>query len=82
MNRQTVMAAATEFVGQHINATEIDPEIDLFTSGMVNSLFAMQMVLFVEREFNLPVENEDLDYANFRSLHAIVDFVGRKLNLA
>lgn len=46
---------------------------------MVNSLFAMQLVLFVEKEFGFKVENEDLDYENFKSLDAIHGFIQRKL---
>jgi acyl carrier protein len=46
--------------------------------GFVNSLFAMQLVLFVEKEFDVRVENDDLDLENFRSANAIVRFVERK----
>ncbi|MBF0423947.1 MAG: acyl carrier protein, partial [Magnetococcales bacterium] len=56
----------------------VDPDLDLFASGMVNSLFAMQLVLFVEKEYGIKVENEDLNYENFKSLHAIVDFIDKK----
>jgi phosphopantetheine binding protein len=43
-----------------------------------NSLLAMQLVAFVEKEFGLAVEDEDLDLDNFRSIRAIADFVARK----
>jgi acyl carrier protein len=52
---------------------------DLFASGLVNSLFAMQLVLFVEKEFSIKVDNEDLDLDNFRSVSAITGFIQRKL---
>jgi acyl carrier protein len=39
----------------------------------------MQLVLFIEKEFSIKVENEDLDYDNFRTLNAIVGFIERKI---
>ncbi len=73
------MPKIEQFVGQYLSTDNIAPDLDLFASGMVNSLFAMQLVLFVEKEFAFKVENEDLDYENFKSLDAIDGFVQRKL---
>jgi methoxymalonate biosynthesis acyl carrier protein len=81
MNVDVVMTKVSEFVSQYLNTNEVDPEVDLFATSMVNSLFAMQLVLFVEKEFGLAVDNEDLDYENFKSVNAIAGFVGKKLGL-
>lgn len=51
---------------------------DIFALGFVNSMFAMQLVLFVEQEFNISVENEDLDFENFKTINAIANFIERK----
>ena len=72
--RQTILT----FLEQFIDVDVADDE-DLFASGLVNSLFAMQLVLFVEKEFSIKVENEDLDLANFRSVNAITGFIQHKL---
>lgn len=82
MDAASAKAKVTTFVSEYLANVEVDPELDLFASGMVNSLFAMQLVLFVEKEFGIAVENEDLDYQNFRSIVAICEFVGKKLGLA
>ncbi|WP_280189858.1 acyl carrier protein [Delftia sp. PS-11] len=81
MSHQDVLSKASDFVSQYVNSADVAPDVDLFSTGMVNSLFAMQMVLFVEREFGLVVDNEDLDYENFKSINAICEFVNRKLGL-
>jgi len=78
MAGEEVSAKAKSFIGQFIRNADIDDDQDLFASGLVNSLFAMQLVLFVEKEFQFKVENEDLDYENFKSLNAIVGFINRK----
>ncbi len=51
---------------------------DIFTLGLVNSLMAMQLVLFLEKTFALTFSNEDLDLRNFRSIDAIVRFIESK----
>ncbi|MBF0573939.1 MAG: acyl carrier protein [Desulfamplus sp.] len=79
MNKENIIPKLNQFVGQYVNINEITPDLDLFASGRVNSLFAMQLVLFVEKEFGFKVENEDLDYENFKSIDAILVFIQRKL---
>ena len=81
MTQEQIMPKLTSFVGQYVNINEITPDLDLFASGRVNSLFAMQLVLFVEKEFDFKVENDDLDYENFKSLDAILGFILRKLTV-
>jgi len=66
------------FLGKFIQSNHLEDDKDLFASGLLNSLFAMQLVLFVEKEFGIKVENEDLDLKNFNSLNAIAGFVQRK----
>ncbi len=78
MTKEDIMPKLTKFVGQYVNFNEITNDLDLFASGRVNSLFAMQLVLFVEKEFGFKVENEDLDYENFKSVDAILGFIQRK----
>ena len=39
---------------------------------------AIQLVAFVEKEFGITVEDEDLELDNFRSIRAIDDLIARK----
>ena len=59
---------------------ELDDEDDIFDLGVVDSLFAMQLVLFVESEFAVAAEREDLDIRNFCSIAAVTRFVTGKLD--
>lgn len=52
---------------------------DIFALGFATSLFAMQLVMFVERSFGLEISNEDLEMSNFRSVDALVALVERSL---
>ncbi|MFG1840360.1 acyl carrier protein [Micromonospora sp. NPDC049175] len=54
------------------------PDEDIFARGTVTSLFALQLIAFVENTFGIEVEPEDLDFANFRTIDAVTAFVGGK----
>lgn len=69
------------FLLQYIQKHDIQDDEDIFASGFVNSLFAMQLVLFVESEFALKIEREDLKIDNFRSINALAQLVECKTNL-
>jgi methoxymalonate biosynthesis acyl carrier protein len=78
MSSKAIMDRVRVFLGRFISNPEIDPADNLFTSGVVSSLLAMQLVLYVEKEFDIEVADEDLDMENFKSLNAIVGFIERK----
>ena len=59
---------------------EFSDEDNIFQMGFVSSLFAMQMVIFIEKEFNICVDDEDLEISNFSSVNNIHAFVEKKLN--
>lgn len=66
------------FILSSIAVAQFGDDDDLFESGIVNSLFAVQLTTFVEKTFGIEVGMDDLDMANFRSLNATTAFVLRK----
>lgn len=69
-----VIKFLTRYFGDHVPAKEEN----IFETGYVNSLFTMKLVGFVEEEFNIEVEDDDLDMKNFKSIDAICDFIRSK----
>jgi methoxymalonate biosynthesis acyl carrier protein len=63
------------FVQRHVGETPVDDDEDIFASGYVNSLFAVQVVMFVEQTFGIEVTGDDLDIRNFQSIAEIHRFV-------
>ena len=51
----------------------------VFALGFINSLFAMELVLFIERTFELQIPNEELTLDNFCTIAAMAGLVGRQL---
>jgi methoxymalonate biosynthesis acyl carrier protein len=51
---------------------------NIFEMGFVNSLFAMKLVSYIEQEFGIEVDNEDLEISNFSSVDRIVEYIDNK----
>lgn len=66
------------FLTQHISGRTIADDDQIFAAGFVNSMFAMQLVLFLEKNFRIAIANEDLELANFQSINAMAALVERK----
>jgi methoxymalonate biosynthesis acyl carrier protein len=73
-----IRALTREFIARHLRDHAMSDNDDMFAAGYINSLFVMQLVLFVEKNFAVTVADEDLEMDNFRSINAITSFVARK----
>lgn len=73
-NKAKIRAFLARFFRDH----QLADDEDIFASGYVNSMFAMQLVQFVESDFGIAVESEDLELDNFRTVNAISALVERK----
>ena len=66
------------FLSRFFQTAELKENDDIFALGFVNSLFAMELITWVEKEFGIQVEDEDLDIENFNTIVAIAELVARK----
>lgn len=73
-----IKEAVKRFILSSINITHLDDDDNLFESGIVNSLFVVQFMTFIEKTFAIEVGMDDLDIENFKSINATTAFVVRK----
>ncbi len=77
--RQTDLSQSIRgFLAGFCDLRGVGDEDDLFSRKILNSLYAMQLVLFVEKSFAISVEDQELDLKNFGSIAAITRFVQQK----
>ncbi|MGW2619514.1 acyl carrier protein [Streptomyces sp. NPDC001500] len=77
---QLPVADVEERIGAFLEAktrTTWERDVDLFASGAVSSLFAMELVVFVEGAFGIQVEGADLAMDNFRTVERMSALVTR-----
>jgi methoxymalonate biosynthesis acyl carrier protein len=67
-----------EFLAEASGIPDIDDHTELFSTGIVNSLFAIQLVMYIEKAFNIAIDMDDLDFNNFSSIAAINNFIESK----
>ena len=57
---------------------QISDRDDIFELGFVNSLFAMNLISFIEKEFHTTIETEDMEVKNFNTINNIERLIIRK----
>jgi len=78
---QKIQVKIKEFLSRFFRNHDLQLDEDIFALGFINSMFAMQLVLFIEQEFQINIENEDLDFANFKTINAMTRLIESKTNL-
>lgn len=73
-----VRETVKRFVMSSINIDQLNDDDNLFESGFANSLFAVQLMTFIEKTFAIEVGMDDLDIENFKSVNAATAFVAKK----
>jgi methoxymalonate biosynthesis acyl carrier protein len=74
-SEEEIRKTLRSFIIRSINIPDLNDDDDLFESGLVNSLFAVQLTTFIEKKFGLEITADDLDIQNFRSLSAATGFI-------
>jgi methoxymalonate biosynthesis acyl carrier protein len=71
-----------QFFSRFFRTDELNDSDDVFTGGYVNSLFAIQLIAWLEKEFKITIEDSDLELANFSTIDSIAQMLGRKRGVA
>lgn len=84
MTTSTEQQARDEKISQELlsflesrTKTSWDVDRDLFRSGGLSSLFAMELVMFLEKTFGIRISGPDLRLDNFRTVTSMVELVNR-----
>ena len=75
---EEIKTKTRQFLSKHFQNHDLKDDEDIFALGFVSSLLAIQLVQFVEKEFGITVDDDDLDIDNFRSIDKIAALVAGK----
>ncbi|MBL0030301.1 MAG: hypothetical protein IPO95_15055 [Rhodanobacteraceae bacterium] len=73
-----VRASTRAFLARFFKGHSVRDDENFFELGYVNSLLALQLVAFCEKEFGIEVEDADLNIGNFTTIDNIAAFVANK----
>ncbi len=81
--RDDIEQAVITYIGEKLlrgkGVEEVTPTVNLFTSGIVDSMGAMKMVSWIESTYALKIPVVDLVPENFQSPAIIGDYIARLL---
>lgn len=72
-----VQQIVLDFLREKTGGADIQADTQLLKSGLVNSLFALEIVVFVEKTFGLKLGRKDISPENFASAASITALVER-----
>lgn len=76
LNSETIGADLIDFIERRTNR-RIDDDLDMFTTGLVSSLFALELVVHVEKTYDVAVTGPNLQMDNFRTVRAVSSLILR-----
>ena len=60
------------------NASDLHNDMSLFDTGIIDSTGVMELIVFIEKEFDIRVDDIEVVQSNFDCVDKILDFIKRK----
>ncbi|WP_020500176.1 acyl carrier protein [Sciscionella marina] len=76
IDAETVEGELLAFLAERVGSP-VTPEQDLFSAGLVSSMFAMQLVVHLEDSYDLEIVGPELTLEHFRSVRRMTELVLR-----
>ena len=74
-NAEDIKAIVTKFIQSKKEGAALDGDTNLFENGFVNSLFALDIVTFLEKTFKIRLGKNDITKDNLSTVNKIVALV-------
>lgn len=74
---ENIKAIIRQFFAEKRKKEIPDNDTDLFENGFVDSLFAIEIVVFLEKEFKIRIKNKEITKDNFRNINNIANVVAK-----
>ncbi len=79
MEQDNIKNNLIEFFENVSKHSDINPMQDIMDMGFINSLMVMQLILFIEKEYEISVENDVIGSEQFHTIHGISEYIYEKL---
>ena len=75
METNVIKAKIKDYLMRSIKNYEIQDDDNIFELGIVHSLFTIQLIMFIEKNFGIELEDEELDIESIRTINKMVDLI-------
>lgn len=63
------------YLERSVHGYEIKDDDNIFELGIVHSLFAIQIIVFIEKNFGIELDEDELELDNMKSINSIAELV-------
>lgn len=77
MNQAEIKTAVMAFLTRSLRNKDLKDDDNIFELGLVHSLFMIQLIMFIEKNFQLELEDEDLEMEQIQTVNDIVGLIER-----
>ncbi|WP_025688027.1 acyl carrier protein [Paenibacillus zanthoxyli] len=77
MTRDEIKDKVTEFLTRSMRSKELGENENIMELGLVHSLFMIQLIMFIEKNFHIEIDDEDLDLEQIGTVRDIVSLIER-----
>lgn len=79
MRMEHIKEKIRNYIAKFYRNSCINDEDNIFDLGIVNSLFTMQLITYIENEFDISLNNDDFSIENFDSILSISALISKKI---
>lgn len=77
MTRDEIKQKVTEFLTRSLRNKELGEDENIMELGLVHSLFMIQLIMFIEKNFQVEIDDDDLDMEQIGTVRQIVSLIER-----
>lgn len=71
-----------DYILRSLQGYHLEDDDNIFEAGLVHSLFAMQIIVFIEKEFGIELDLDEIGLASLSSIDALTSLVEASPNPA
>ncbi|WP_294843764.1 colibactin biosynthesis aminomalonyl-acyl carrier protein ClbE [uncultured Gilliamella sp.] len=75
MDTLEMKTAVRQFLARSLRGHTLDDDDNIFSLGLVHSLFTVQIILFIEKVFHVELEVSELQIEQIATVNKIVELV-------
>lgn len=77
MTRDEIKQKVIEFLTRSLRNKELGEDENIMELGLVHSLFMIQLIMFIEKNFQVEIDDDDLDMEQIGTVRQIVSLIER-----
>ena len=77
MTHEEIKLKVIEFLTRSMRNKELDEDDNIMELGLAHSLFMIQLILFIEKNFHVEIDDDDLDMEQIQTVRDIVALIER-----